>query len=293
MRYLRLISFFIYFVLVVPIVANSAIFEIHNLSIQMQNQMKQLNTWKPDCPVGLDRLKLIKFSYFDFNAKEQNDGQIIVLDAVSSRVITIFKELYSLKFPIAHAKPIEYYQGNDEMSMMDNNSSSFNCREITGGGLPSLHAYGAAIDINPIQNPYISFEETGNSITILPPMGKEYFNRTNARAGMVENIVNIFKKNGFTIWGGKWNTPIDWQHFQLPRGLAQLLAVMSPKDAAKFFEMVVVNKATLFETVKANDNKFVELYKRNPKRFMRIFIKKSQLFNQSVDIVMQFISNYI
>lgn len=291
MRFLRLISFFIYFVLVVPIVANSTIFEVHNLSTQMKNQMKKLKTWKADCPVPLERLRLIKFSYFDFNIQKQNNGQIIVLDAVSGRVIAIFKELYSLKFPIAKAKPIEYYKGNDEVSMTDNNTSSFNCREITGGGLPSLHAYGVAIDINPIQNPYISFEETGNSVTILPCMGKEYFNRTNIRAGMVENIVNIFKKNGFTVWGGKWNTPIDWQHFQLPRGLAQLLAVMSPKDATNFFEMVVINKATLFESIKANDNKFVELYKRNPKRFMQIFIEKPQLFNQSPEIVMEFISN--
>jgi hypothetical protein len=288
MRFLRLISFFIYFVLVVPIVANSTIFEVHNLSIQTKNQMKKLNTWKADCPVPLERLRLIKFSYFDFNGKEQNNGQIIALDAVSSRIIAIFKELYYLKFPIAKANLIEYYNGNDEESMSDNNTSCFNCREITGGGLPSLHAYGAAIDVNPMQNPYIEFEKSDGFIKVLPYMGREYINRTNIRAGMAENIVNIFKKNGFTVWGGKWNTPIDWQHFQLPRGLAQLLAVMSPKDAAKFFEMVTVNKATLFEIVKANDNKFVELYKRNPKRFMRIFIEKPQLFNESLDIVMRF-----
>ncbi len=173
--------------------------------------------------------------------------------------------------------------------MIDNNSSCYNCREVTGGGLPSIHSYGLAIDINPIQNPYIFFEEKDQCSTkILPSNGKNYINRTNTRAGMVESIVEIFKKNGFTVWGGKWNTPIDWQHFQPPRPLAQLLAVMSTKDGIEFFEKFAIsNKSKIFDEVKATDNKFVELYLKSPEKFMKIFRSNKKIFSMETTKALQ------
>ena len=66
--------------------------------------------------------------------------------------------------------------------------------------IPSIHSYGLAVDINPIQNPYIAFkEQEDNFIKILPNSGKEYVNRNNLRPGMVESIVEIFKKNGLYL----------------------------------------------------------------------------------------------
>jgi D-alanyl-D-alanine carboxypeptidase len=260
------------FCLAISLSMNASTFDIVAVPDAIKSDMKTHNTWREGCPVPIDRLKLIQFSYYNFNGQEQQDGQIIVLDAVGPQVRKIFKELHSIKFPIAQAKLIEHYKGNDDSSMAENNTSCFNCREITGGGSVSIHSYGLAIDINPIQNPFISFEEKGECSTqIKPAAGKEYINRSNLRAGMAENVVEIFKNNGFGVWGGKWNTPIDWQHFQLPRPVAQLLATMSSKDAISFFELYAsVKSPKMFEGIKS-ENKFVQLYQKNPRKFMVTF----------------------
>ena len=101
--------------------------------------------------------------------------------------------------------------------MQANNSSCFNFRKIDGSDLLSMHSYGLAIDINPVQNPFI---QNG---TILPLAGKEYLERELIRKGMVEPIINIFNKYGFTVWGGDWTTPRDYHHFQYPRDQIELL----------------------------------------------------------------------
>jgi len=257
-------------------------FKIEPLSDALKEEMKTKGTWKEECPVGLVRLRLVKFSYYDFNQHAHDDGEIVVLDAVSQHVLEIFKELYNYKFPLAKARRIEHYDGSDDESLADNNSSSFNFREITGGGMPSLHSYGLAIDINPIQNPFIAPTESANPlhglVQILPAAGLEYLNRQNIRPGMVEPIVEIFKKHGFKIWGGQWNNPIDWQHFQLSRAVAQLLAAQTPEDAKELFEMYVQG-STLLDALDAKQNSFVELYKRDSKAFMQCLKNNPALLN--------------
>ena len=161
-------------------------------------------------------------------------------------------------------------------------------RFITGNNnIPSIHSYGLAIDINPIQNPYItSKEQEENHIKILPNSGKEYINRNNILPGMVESVVEILKKNGFKDWGGMWiyPRPIDWQHFQLPRPLAQLLSVMTPTHGKEFFEMYTIAQSQIFhygEYDPIETNKFVELYRKNPKKFMKIFKNRKNIFGMN------------
>lgn len=261
---------------------------IEPLSEETKQVMRSKKTWKEGCPVGIERLRIVKFPYYDFESKEHDNGEMVVLDAVSQHVAAIFTELYDLKFPLAKARPIEHYDGNDEASMADNNSSCFNCREITGGGLPSLHSYGLAIDINPIQNPYIGPQEGENAeqglAKVLPGKGLGYLNRTNIRPGMAEmgGIRDIFKKHGFTIWGGQWNNPIDWQHFQPSRATAQILAVMNPNDALTFFEMYV-KEPTLFNAIDPKNNQFIGLYLKNSKQFMKLLETEPDLLKATPD----------
>jgi hypothetical protein len=261
-------------------------FTIENLSEQIKEEMKTKRTWKEKCPVSLDRLRLLKFSYYDFDKQEHDNGEIVILDAVAESAKAIFKELYDLKFPIAKAHRIEHYDGNDEKSMEDNNTSCFNCREITAGGLPSLHSYGLAIDINPIQNPYIAphGEKHEGLAKILPPEGLGYLNRTNIRPGMAEfeGAKGIFKKHGFTIWGGSWNDPIDWQHFQPSRAVAQLLAIMQPDDARIFFD-IYITEPKLFNAVSPKNNTFVGLYQKSPAQFMELLTTESELLKMDPD----------
>ncbi|MGD0466086.1 MAG: M15 family metallopeptidase [Gammaproteobacteria bacterium] len=298
-RLKKLIFFIISFIIIMP-TGYCSMFEVTPLTDKMKQQMQTLGTWKKECPIAMDRLRLIKFSYYDFSGIEQENGQMVVLDVVSNRVLKIFKELHSIKFPIARSYPIEHYKGNDDESMLDNNSSCYNCRFITGmNNIPSIHSYGLAIDINPIQNPYLGFNgQEENFIKILPNSGKEYANRNNLRPGMVESIIEIFKKNGFTDWGGKWIYPraIDWQHFQLPRPLAQLLVAMSFKDAKEFFEIYSIAKSPIFnfgEYDPVDTNKFVELYIKDPKKFMATFRNKKNIFDSNTTEALKELENFV
>ena len=263
-------------------------FEITPISEELIYKMKTLGTWKQECPISIERLKVVKFYFYNFEGVEQQNGEIVVLDAVANRVLKIFKHLHKIKFPIAKACPIEHYQGNDDESMIDNNSSGYSCRFITGNNnIPSIHSYGLAIDINPVQNPYITIKnQEENYIKILPNNGKEYINRNNLRPGMVESIVEIFKKNGFIDWGGKWihPRPIDWQHFQLPRPLAQLLAIMPVKEGEEFFEMFIASQSQIFnygEYDPVDSNQFVSLYVKYTKKFIAAFKHNNNIFKMS------------
>ena len=250
------------------------IFRSASLSAELQREMFEKATWKEDCPVKLERLKILKISYFDFDGVQHNDGEMVVLDAVAERVLRIFRELYGLKFPISKIRRIEYYDGDDNASMTDNNTSAFNYRRIAGKPTISMHSYGVTIDINPVQNPCVELPDSDfehpdfSTVKISPAKGKDYLNRGNRRPGMIEDVIDIITSNGFTIWGGRWDDPIDWQHVQPSRSMAQLLALMTPEHAYELFEMYV-QESKLFNNIKSNDDRFEVLYKANPMNFMK------------------------
>ncbi|MBN8512528.1 MAG: M15 family metallopeptidase [Rickettsiales bacterium] len=169
----------------------------------------------PECPFASDRLRLLDVEHFNFNG-DLLDGKLVVLDRVAVKVISIFKELKTVRFPIHQVKLIDHYHYNDDESMAANNSSAFNFRNIANSDRLSMHSYGLAIDINPVQNPYLTIEENG-IVKVHPSAGVDFLNRSNIRPGMLETVVHIFEKYGFTVWGGKWNNPIDYHHFEVPR----------------------------------------------------------------------------
>jgi hypothetical protein len=262
---------------------NAFCFSSHILTLdkKIQEEMLQKKTYQPGCPVHPNRLKLVNFSYYDFNGVPHHDGEIVVMDAVAEHVVNIFRELYKRRFPLHKSKRIEYYNGSDALSLEDNNTSSFNCRKITGSSsLPSMHAYGLAIDMNPLQNPSV-MKDAGKSgkATVLPKGGLDYLNRKDMRPGMVEPIVEIFKKNGFRVWGGQWNVPIDWQHFQTPRNVSKLMASMTPDDAKTFF-ILYSKYPALFDKISGKNNDFILLYNKSPEKFMTIFVNNVKALNQ-------------
>jgi hypothetical protein len=205
------------------------------------SQMKLHGVLKANSPVPCHRLRIVKFSYVDFAGATHHDGEIMVLDAAADHVRDIFTELRRREFPIARARLMQHYGGDDAAAMRDNNSSSFNHRALTGGGALSLHAYGLAIDINPVQNPYLAFEANGQA-QVSPEAGIRYANRTrqrpgkSVRQGMTEELVPVFAQHGFLIWGGDWDDPIDYQHFQVSRRLAEQLAALPAEKARELFD---------------------------------------------------------
>ena len=185
-------------------------FEIKDIPLDIQNRMIEKNVWSAECLIPMPRLKLLNVSHYNFE-NEVTVGKMVILDSMANSVISIFQELFALKFPIYSIKLIDEFGGDDELSMDANNSSCFNFRKIDGSELLSIHSYGLAIDINPLQNPFIQESK------VCPSQGKDFLDRSNIRPGMVESIVEIFYNHGFTVWGGNWKEPVDYHHFQVPR----------------------------------------------------------------------------
>ncbi|KAB0496420.1 M15 family metallopeptidase [Pseudomonas vancouverensis] len=204
--------------------------------------MKATNVITDENPVGCDRLRVVSFDFTHFEGHTEQ-GSVMVLDAFAPYVQTIFDDLHRAAFPLRKARGLEHYLGDDKASMADNNTSAFNGRPITGGSSWSLHAYGAAIDLNPIQNPFIDIQATGQAMIDPVASARAYVNRMQFRAekperfGLAEPVVDTFAFNGFIHWGGYWNYPVDFQHFEVaPRSFLQHLASVSAEQAAKDFD---------------------------------------------------------
>lgn len=187
---------------------------IRPLSETEITSLKERNVWAEDCPVHYSRLRMVRIPFLDFEGESQI-GEIVILDSISEKVEALFKELFEIQFNIEKVNLIDRFSGNDVESMRANNSSGFNGRKIVNTNRWSSHAFGVAIDINPIQNPYLKLGEEG-IITAIPKEGINYVNRNVPRKGMVEPIVSVFAKYGFTEWGGNWELKPDYHHFQLP-----------------------------------------------------------------------------
>ena len=128
----------------------------------------------------------------------------------------MFKQLYAERFPIRRMEQIAAFHGSDNASMAADNTSAFNCRYAvtTGPKQWSVHAYGEAIDVNTVENPY---REGGS---ILPPAGAAYANRNDVRPGMAVpggELVKAFASVGW-FWGGRWTGSPDYQHFSKTGG---------------------------------------------------------------------------
>jgi hypothetical protein len=167
-------------------------------------------SWHPGCPVAPAQLRRIRLGYWGFDGAAHT-GQIVVNLAVVPEVTRAFGKLYSERFPIRRMQPIDVYQGSDDRSMAADNTSGFNCRYAVAPGPKSwsVHAYGEAIDVNPVENPYL---EGGK---VRPVAGAAFADRANVRRGMAAKgaaLVQAFALVGWQ-WGGRWTSSPDYQHF--------------------------------------------------------------------------------
>jgi len=156
-------------------------------------------------------LRAIHMPYIGFD-RAAHKGELIVSARVVKKVIKVFARLYRARFPIRRMRPAGAYHGSDPRSMAADNTSGFNCRRAVAPGPPqwSMHAYGLAIVVNPVQNPYV---ETGAGAQ--PPAGAAYLNRSDLRRGMAcpgGVLVQAFTAIGWG-WGGNWPGSPDYQHF--------------------------------------------------------------------------------
>jgi len=220
--------------------------QVAPISAALCADMKVRRVLSPGAPVGCDRLRVVTYRYITFAGETRNDGQIVVLDAVADRVLRIFVALRERKFPIAKGELMNAYNGDDDAAVEDNNTSSFNHRRVAGTASISMHAYGLAIDLNPLQNPFI--ETINNRRDISPKGGAAYLNRRDIRPGMAETVVDIFADNGFLVWGGEWRSQLDYQHFQVSRAMAAALVQASPAQAKALLEQSIARYRACVDT---------------------------------------------
>jgi D-alanyl-D-alanine carboxypeptidase len=168
-------------------------------------------SWRPGCPVGPDRLRGVGVGYVGFDGQTHR-GELIVHQDLVANVVAIFEQLHQLRYPIAAMRTVDHYPGaDDELSMQDNNTSAFNCRPLPSGRAWSLHAYGRAIDLNPLFNPFV--DSRGD---FQPKTAALYLDRGRTDPGILhagDAAVRVFTDRGWR-WGGDWRTPKDYQHFE-------------------------------------------------------------------------------
>jgi len=169
------------------------------------------HTWHHGCPVSPGELRAIRMPFIGFDHRAHN-GTLIINAGVADKVIKVFSILYRARFPIRIMKPVDVFHGSDDRSTAADNTAGFNCRFAVAAGPPhwSMHAYGLAIDVDTIENPYI---EPGQPID--PPASAAYANRSDIRPGMAYPggvLVSAFSSIGWG-WGGDWAGAVDYQHF--------------------------------------------------------------------------------
>lgn len=163
-----------------------------------------------DSQIHYDELRYIRLLHYDFEGKV-NEGELIVHVSLADEVMEIFHQLYLAKYPLTSVLLVDEFgqSADDTLSMEANNTSAFNYRYVSGTQKLSRHSFGAAIDINPMINPYIS------GAYISPENGVPYADRSLDFTGKIDHgdlCYQLFIDRGWA-WGGDWIYEKDYQHF--------------------------------------------------------------------------------
>jgi hypothetical protein len=169
--------------------------------------------WRAGCPVPLSSLRVLAVSHWDF-ARNLQTGQLVVNRTAAASLARVFRQLYVLRFPIRHMQFADFYGPKSGRPRDNDVTESFECRKAvpspcgSGTGHWSMHAYGLAVDVNPIENPYTGCGRTRTRASI------PYLNRSRIRRGMVTAaVVRAFASVGWG-WGGSWSgSTKDYMHF--------------------------------------------------------------------------------
>jgi hypothetical protein len=176
-------------------------------------------TWKPGCPVPLGDLRLLRFNYWNFEG-EVHRGPMVVHEDVAQDVMWVFRRLFRARFPIKRvALAREFVPEEFEPVTYTRRSvtAAFNCRPVITPRGPvndfSRHSYGLAIDINPVQNPYVTADGF-----VRNRASRRYLERSRPLEGVIHDggvVVRSFARIGWE-WGGHWSGGKDYMHFALP-----------------------------------------------------------------------------
>ena len=166
-------------------------------------------SWHPGCPVPISDLRLLTLTYRGFDGRDHT-GRLVANADAAAALVGAFRQLYAVRFPIRRMEPVDRYGGDDFRSIEADNTSAVICRPATGSTHWSNHAYGRAVDVNPIENPYVSGGTSSHRAST------QYLARSRHRLGMAYGggvLVDAFRAVGWG-WGGSWSGGVrDYQHF--------------------------------------------------------------------------------
>lgn len=191
---------------------------IRPLTLAQGHAVLQAKEWHRGCPVAFSQLRVVTTRYLGFDGRA-HQGQIVVNATVARDVATVLERLYALRFPIHHMQFADTY--GPSAPKEGDFTASFECRQASASpctgattnkttGSWSMHAYGEAIDLNPVENPYVGCGMTRDKTAI------SYLDRSNVRPGMVTPaVVGVFTSAGWG-WGGAWSgSTKDYMHFSV------------------------------------------------------------------------------
>ena len=162
-------------------------------------------SYRAGCPVPPAQLRTVHVSYWGFDGKPRT-GAVVVARRQAANIVSVFRKLWAERFPIRRLDPVSAFRGSDDASMAADNTSGFNCRLVGGTTRWSMHAYGEAIDVNPVENPYVR----GSYVS--PPAGRAFLDRGRYRKGMAVRDGVLVR--AFAAVGWKWGASFgDYQHF--------------------------------------------------------------------------------
>ncbi len=165
-------------------------------------------SYPEDCPLSLDELRYLNIRYVDFEDTDRS-GELVCNAQIAGDLLEIFADLYDARYQLESVRLVDDFGGDDDASMLANNTSCFNYRTVAGSSSLSRHALGMAIDVNPFYNPWVNHGQ------VSPPEAAEYADRTRDFPHRIDErdyCYQCFINHGF-FWGGAWNNP-DYQHFQ-------------------------------------------------------------------------------
>ncbi len=183
---------------------------VHRIGPAMQERMATSHGSR--CPVAWRDLRLVRVTHVGFDGRDHT-GELVVAATYARRVAGVFERLYDARWPIRRMRTVDAYGGSDRRSMRANNTSGYNCRRVQGSSSWSAHAHGAAIDLNPVQNPYLT------ASSVQPAAGRPFAGLDRSASARVPTgairqddvVVRAFAAIGWE-WGGTWADP-DYQHF--------------------------------------------------------------------------------
>ncbi len=172
-------------------------------------------SFKENCTLPREDLRYLHVLHKDLDGNE-HEGEMIVNRHIAGDVLEILRRLYEADYPIEKIRLVDEYGADDEASMEDNNSSSFNFRFISHTTRVSKHGLGLAVDINTLYNPYT---KTVDGKRIVEPLtGEPYLDRSADFPYKIDEndlCYRLFIEHGFE-WGGAWSDRKDYQHFEIP-----------------------------------------------------------------------------